>query len=86
MAIEYQQYTRYLSLWFGGVVGFYVEEFKAQYGSESGRIGLASSASNAGIPVVLRGQYGDWASFKSQKRYMKRDVKTILSFSLAAMD
>jgi len=85
LAIKYPQYMRYLSLWFGGILGFTPEEFKAQYGSQSGRIGAASAASNAGIPVELWGQHGDWASFKSQKRYMKRDVESLLSVSKAAM-
>jgi hypothetical protein len=42
-------------------------------------------ASHAGIPVELWDRHGEWASFKSQKRYMKRDVKSLLSISLAAM-
>ena len=67
MAIKYAQYMRYLSLWFGGILGLTPEEFKGQYGSQSGRIGSASTASNAGIPVELWGKHGDWASFKSQK-------------------
>jgi hypothetical protein len=67
MAIKYAQYIRYLSLWFGGILGLTSEEFKSQYGSQSGRIGSASEASNAGIPVKLWGQYCDWASFKYQK-------------------
>jgi len=61
---------RYLSLWFGGILGRTPEEFKGQYGSQSGGIGSASAVSNAGIPVELWGQHGDWASFKSKKRYM----------------
>jgi len=35
--------------------------------------------------VELWGQHGEWASFKKQKRYMKRDVKSLLSISLSAM-
>jgi hypothetical protein len=36
--------------------------------------------------VELWGQHGDWASFKSEKRYMKRDViESLLSVSKAAM-
>ena len=76
---------RYLSLWFGGILWLTPEEFKGQYGSQSGRIGSASAASNAGIPVELWGQHGDWASFKSQKRYTKQDVESLLSVSKAAM-
>ena len=55
MAIRYAQYMRYLSLWFGGILGLTPEEFEGQYGSQSGRIDSASAASNAGIPVELRG-------------------------------
>ena len=51
--IKYAQYMRYLSLWFGGILGLTPEEFISQYGSQSGRIGFASAASNAGIPVEL---------------------------------
>jgi len=58
---------RYLSIWFGGILGLTVEEFKGQYSSQSGRIGSASAAVNAGIPVELWGQHDDWALFKSQK-------------------
>ncbi len=72
--IKYAQYTRYLSLWFGGIFCLSLEEFQNQYGFQSGRIDYASTASNAGIPVDLWGQHGDWDSFKSQKRYMKRVV------------
>ena len=85
MTIKYAQYMRYLSLWFGGMLGLTPEEFKGQYGSQSGRICSGSAASNAGIPVELWGQLGDWASFKRQKGYMKRDVESLLSVSKAAM-
>ena len=85
LAIKYAQYMCYLSLWFGGILGLTPEEFKSQYGSHSGRIGFASAASIAGIPVELWGQHGDLASFKSQKRYIKRDVESLLSVSKAAM-
>ena len=72
MAIKYAQYMRLFSFWFGGILGT-PEEFKGQYGSQSGRIGSDSAASNAGIPVELWKQhvYDDWVSFKSQ-----RDVKS----------
>ena len=84
--IKYTQYVRYLSLWFAEVLGISTQEFKAQYGSHSGRIDGASAAPNAGIALKLWGQQGDWASFESQKRYMKKDIKALLSVSLAAMD
>ena len=66
-AIKYAQYMRYLSLWFGGILGLTMEEFKSQYSSKSSRIGSASAASNAGIPVELWGQHSDWTSFKNKK-------------------
>jgi hypothetical protein len=79
------QYMCYLSLWFGGILGLSPEEFKGQYGPQSGHIGSTSAASNVGIPVELWGQHGDWDSFKNQKRYMKRDVESLISVSKAAM-
>jgi len=85
--IKYAQYVRYLSLWFGEVLCISAQEFKSQYGSQSDRSGGASTASNADIDLELWGQHGDWASFKSQKRYyMKKDVKALLSVSLTAMN
>ena len=85
IAIKYAQYMRYLSLWFGGLIGLTLEEFKGQHGSQSGRIGYAFAAFNADIPVELWGQHGDWDSFKSKKRYMKRDVKSLLFVVVASM-
>ena len=85
IAIKYAQYMRYLSLWFGGILGLAPKEFKGQYGSPSNRIGFASAGCKADIPVELWGQHGAWASFKSPKRYTKRDVKSLLSISIAAM-
>ncbi len=64
--IKYAQYIRYLSLWFGEVLGISTKEFKSLYGSQSGRSGGASSASNADIDLELWGHHGDWASFKTK--------------------
>ena len=75
-----------MSLWFGEVLGISTQEFQAQYGSQSGRSGGASAASNADIDLELWGLHGDWASFNSQKCYMKKDIKAILSVSMAVMD
>ncbi len=58
---------RFLSLWSGGVLGLSPEDVRNQYGSQSGRIGYASAASNAGIPVELWVQYGGWSSFINSK-------------------
>ena len=59
LPIKYDHYVRYLSLWFRKVLGISTQEFKAQYGSQSGRSGGASATSNAGIPIELWGQHGD---------------------------
>jgi hypothetical protein len=67
IVIKYAKYMRYFSLWFGCILGLTPEEFKGEYGSQLGPIGFASAASNAGIPVELWGQHGDWASFKAKK-------------------
>ena len=67
-------------------LGISTQEFKTQFGYHSGRIGGVSAASNAGIALELWGQQGDWAFFESQKRYMKKDIKALLSVSLAAMN
>ncbi len=61
--IKYDQYVRYFSLWFGEVLGISTQEFKAQYGSQSGRSGGASAASNADIPIELWGQHAWWLGF-----------------------
>ncbi len=37
--IKYTQYVRYLSPWFDEVLGISAQEFKDQYGSQSGRSG-----------------------------------------------
>ena len=63
-----------------------IQEFKALYGSQFGRSGGASTSSNAGIPLELWGQHGYWATHKNQKRCMKKDIKEILSVSMAAME
>ncbi len=61
------------------------KEFSSVYGSQSGRSGAASAAANAGVPMELWGQHGDWKSVASQKAYMKRDPASILSVSRATM-
>ena len=53
LPIKYDEYARYLSLWFGEVLGISTQEIKLQYGSQLGRSGGASSSSNAGIPIEL---------------------------------
>jgi hypothetical protein len=58
--ITYDQYLRYLSLWFSGVMGVSIDAFRKQFATQSGRSGGASSASNAGVPFELWGQHGGW--------------------------
>ncbi len=62
------------------LLGISTREFKALCGSQSCRSGCASAASNADIPLELWGHHGDWATYKSQKRYMKNDIKAIIGF------
>ena len=76
---------RYLSQWFGGILGLSPKEFRAQYGSQSCRSGGASAAANAGVSQELWGQHGDWASWESQRRYMQPNESAILSVSRAVM-
>ena len=83
--ISYDQFSRFLSLWFGGVLGCSAAEFKLRFGTQSGRSGGASAASNAGIPLELWGQHGDWASMAAQRCYMEKDMAALLSVSRAAM-
>jgi hypothetical protein len=78
--------VRYLSLWFCEVIGISTQEFKSQYGSQPGRSACALATSNTvGIHLELWGRHGDWAAFKIQKRYTKKDVKYLLCVSLAAI-
>jgi hypothetical protein len=51
--ITYDQLLRFLSMWFSGVMGVIVAAFRKQFATQSGRIGGASAASNAGVPVEL---------------------------------
>jgi hypothetical protein len=66
-------------------MGISPTEFLSRYGSQSGRSGGASATSNAGIPLELWGQHGDWKSAAAQRCYMQKDAMSILSVSRAAM-
>jgi len=79
------QFSTFISLWLRGAMGISPTKFHSLYGSQSGRNGGASAASNAGIPLALWGQHGDLKSAATQRYYMKKDVPSILSVSLAAM-
>ncbi len=71
--IKYDQFLRYLSSWFSGILGISSKDFRKKFGTQSGRSGGASAASNAGVDVELWGQHGAWASWDAQKRYMEKD-------------
>jgi integrase len=83
--ITYDQFLRFMSLWFSGVMGVSVAAFRKQFATQSGRSGGASAASNGGVSAELWGQHGDWKTLDAQKRYMKCDKTRLLSVSRAAM-
>ncbi len=56
--LKFSQYRRYLSIWFGPLLGLSPDEFLSKFGSHSGRIGGASAAANAGAPMERWGQHG----------------------------
>ncbi len=76
---------RFMGLWSSGVLGTSVALFKKQWATQSGWSGIASAASNAGIPVELWGQHGVWHSLEAHKVFMKSDKESLLSVSRAAM-
>ena len=84
-ALRFSQYRRYLSLWFGSVLGFSPEEFLRQFGTHSGRIGGASAAANAGVAIERWGQHGSWRSASAQRGYMQMSEENIPSVSRAIM-
>jgi hypothetical protein len=83
--IKYDQFLRYLSLWFSGVLGISSKDFRKQFGTQSGRSGGASAASNAGVDVELWGQHGSWNSWAAQKCYMEKDRASLLSVTRSIM-
>jgi hypothetical protein len=56
--ISYARFSKYLALWFGASLGLSPKEFSIVYGSQPGRNGAASVASNAGVSMELWGQHG----------------------------
>jgi hypothetical protein len=68
--ISYAQFTKYLALWFGEVLGTTPKEFLKVHGSQSQRSGDAFAASNARIQWELWGQHGDRKSADAQRAYM----------------
>ena len=56
--ITYDQFLRFMNLWFNGVMGVLVVAFRKLFASQSGRSGGASAASNADVPVELWAQHG----------------------------
>ncbi len=57
----------------------------SKFGSHSGRIGGASAAANAGVPMERWGQHGSWRSALAQRSYMELSEENILSVSRAIM-
>ena len=70
-AITYPQFRRYMSQWFGPIVGLSPAAFLKEFGSQSGRSGGASAAANAGVPWERWGQHGSWQSASAQRAYMQ---------------
>ncbi len=83
--ITYDQFLRFISIWFSGVMGVSVAAFRKQFATPSSQSGGASAASNGGVSAELWGQHGDRKILDAQKRYMKCDKIRLLSVSRAAM-
>ena len=83
--LKYDQYMRYLSLWFGSILDLSPMDFRAHYGAQSGRSGGASAAANAGVRQELWGAHGNWREWDSQQRYMEVSHDLSLSVSRAIM-
>jgi len=83
--IKYDQFLRYVSLWFSGVLGTSPKEFRKQFGTQSSRSGGAFAAANTGVAVKLWDQHGDCNSWASQNCYMERDRVSIFSVTRAIM-
>ena len=85
MKTTYDQFLRYLGLWFGGVLGTPGAAFRKKFASKSGRSGSASAVANIGVPCELWGQHGDWHLKKAHMVYIKSDVDSLLCVPRAAM-
>ncbi len=57
--ITYDQFFRYLGLWFIGVMGVSVAVFRKQSATQYNRNGGASAGLNAGVSDELIGQHGN---------------------------
>jgi len=57
--ITYDQFFRYLGLWFSGVMGVSVAVFRKQFATQSNRSGGAFAALNAGVSDELIDHHGD---------------------------
>ncbi len=51
--ISYAHFSKYLALWFNASLGLSPRKFSTIHGSQFGRSGAASAASNVGVPVEL---------------------------------
>ena len=84
-AISYPQFRRYLSQWFGPVLGLSPSDFLKEFGSQSGRSGGASAAANACVPWERWGQHSSWQSASAQRAYMQLSDENILGVSRTIM-
>ncbi len=80
-ALSFSQYRRYLSLWFGSLLGLSPDEFLRRFGTHSGRIRGASAAPNVGVAIERWGQHGSWHSASAQRAYMQLSEENILNVS-----
>ena len=83
--IAYDQYLRFLSIWFNGFIGISVGVFRKQFSTQSVRSGFAPAASNTGVPAELWRQHGDRKSLTAQARNVKCDTAQLFSLSRAVM-
>jgi len=75
---------RCFSLWFGSVLGLSTMEMMVSNPGEMvlpRQLLMQGFLWSYGVNI-----YGDWASFKSQKRYMKRDIKFLVFVSLVPIN
>jgi hypothetical protein len=64
--INFEQYTCFLSQWFGTLLGISAKQIPSAYGPHSGRSGGASAAANANVPIEKWDQHMRSSSRSSQ--------------------
>ena len=82
--ITYDQFLRFLSLWFSGVMGVSAPAFRKQLPRNPEGAVAASAASNAAVLAELWGHRGGWITCEAQKRYIKSDTTRCFSVSRVA--